>query len=110
MPSFIWSMGRTGFLGVRVFSIWNGSFAVGDTSITAFGRALVAINCPFPLFETMKVQYFSEERSSPYHPGFGAAATSSVDSETRYGSASYILRSTQEHSPGFSPPLAGVVP
>ena len=53
------------------------------------GRALVAINCPLPSFETMKVQYLSEERSSSYQPGFGAPITSSTCWETRFGSASY---------------------
>ena len=39
----------------------GGTLAVGETSIVLFGRALVAINWPFPLFETMKGQYLSEE-------------------------------------------------
>src|SRR5260370_6237276 len=42
-------------------AIAGGTFAVGDTSIPPFGRALVAINWPRPLLDTMKVQYSSEE-------------------------------------------------
>src|SRR5437667_7506653 len=118
MPSFIWSSGRRGFLGVRVFSIWNGSFAVGDTSIREFGRALVAINCPIRLFETMKVQYLSEECSSSYHlfsgarlpPTFRLSEPSSMCCETLSGSFGYMPRSIHEHSPGARPSPAGLVP
>src|SRR5947209_430670 len=118
MPSFIWSSDRRGFLGVRVFSIWNGSSAVGDTSIREFGRALEAINCPRPLLDTMKVQYLSEECSSSYHLFSGASVPptlklselSSTCCETLSGSFGYMPRSFQEHSPGARPSPAGLVP
>src|SRR5205807_2249568 len=47
--------------GLMICPIADGTPAVGETCISLLGRALVAINWPFPLFETMKVQYLSEE-------------------------------------------------
>ncbi len=75
----------------------------GGTPIPALGRALVAINCPAPLFETMKVQYLSEECSSSYHLFSGVPTASSTCWETLSGSLGYIPRSIHEHSPGARP-------
>src|SRR5436190_16640473 len=85
-------------------------FVFGGRSIPAVGRALVATNCPAPLFETMKVQYLSEECSSSYQLFSGVPTTCSTCCETLSGSLGYIPRSIHEHSPGANPSRAGLVP
>ena len=52
-PSGVRALGRS---RLRICPIAGGTMAVGDTLFALFGRALEAINCPRPLFETMKVQ------------------------------------------------------